>query len=75
MRYAYPPYIFSENKFTLNRAQDRPFDTLRTGIIAAFFRIRQSFQHKDIMEAEQLNALTNQLQDLRARTAELRGYL
>ena len=28
-----------------------------------------------IMEAEQLNALTNQLQDLRTRTTELRRYL
>jgi len=27
------------------------------------------------MEAEQLNALTNNLQDLRARTGELRRYL
>jgi len=27
------------------------------------------------MEAEQLNAITNNLQDLRARTGELRRYL
>jgi len=27
------------------------------------------------MEAEQLNAITNQLQDLRARSNELRRYL
>ena len=29
----------------------------------------------NIMEAEQLNALTHQLQDLRVRIAELRRYL
>jgi hypothetical protein len=29
----------------------------------------------DIMEAEQLNAISNQLQDLTARSAELRRYL
>jgi hypothetical protein len=34
------------------------------------------FQHTTIiMEAEQLNALTNQLRDLRARSNELRRYL
>ncbi len=30
---------------------------------------------KPIMEAEQLNAITHQLQDLRTRTTELRRYL
>lgn len=39
-------------------------------IIAAFGNISQT-----IMEAEQLNALSNQLQDLAARSAELRRYL
>ena len=44
-------------------------DWLLACIIAAFAA------RDNIMEAEQLNALTNQMQDLRSRTAELRGYL
>ena len=37
----------------------------------------RAFQQTGIqnMEAEQLNLITNKLQDLRARTAELRRYL
>jgi hypothetical protein len=40
-------------------------------IIAAF----PGSDRKQKMEAEQLNALTNKIQDLRARNIELRRYL
>jgi hypothetical protein len=50
------------------REQARSYNTC---IIAAF---SASDKYKT-MEAEQLNALSNQLQDLATRSAELRRYL
>lgn len=43
--------------------------------LSGIMRDFRTTQGPEIMEAEQLNAITNKLQDLRARTDELRRYL
>ena len=51
--------------------------SLGTGIIAAFEISDKPFRQAQdiIMEAEQLNAIANQLKGLRVRSTELRRYL